>query len=102
MKTPTSLLLAAILSIIACTLHARDIDSDEVLRLSSSGTLQTFEHLDAQALSRHPGATIIDTDLKNQYGRYIYKVELLDAQNIEWDLEMDAITGQVFRNHQDN
>ncbi|CAM3542250.1 peptidase [Pseudomonas floridensis] len=102
MKTTTGLLAAVTLSMTAFTLHARSVDPDMILRLSSAGTLQSYEQLDAQALSRHPGATIIDTELTNQYGRYVYKVELLDAQDIEWDLEIDAVTGQVFRNHQDN
>ncbi|MCF4985600.1 PepSY domain-containing protein, partial [Pseudomonas syringae] len=33
---------------------------------------------------------------------YVYNVELRDKQGIEWVLEMDAATGQVYRNHQDN
>ncbi|GGJ12589.1 hypothetical protein GCM10009085_03310 [Pseudomonas avellanae] len=51
---------------------------------------------------KHPGASIIGTQLKNIYGRYVYNVELRDAQDIEWVLELDAATGQVYRNHQDN
>ncbi len=102
MKMPITFLTALALSMTACMIHARNIDPDEVLRLSSAGTLQPYEHLDAQALCTHPGARIIDTELKNQYGRYVYKVELLDAKNVEWDVEIDAVTGHVFRNHQDN
>ncbi|NVL46863.1 peptidase, partial [Pseudomonas syringae pv. actinidiae] len=81
---------------------ARGIDPQEVLRLSDAGKLQTSERLDAKALSKHPGASIIGTQLKNIYGRYVYNVELRDAQDIEWVLELDAATGQVYRNHQDN
>ncbi|PHX52739.1 peptidase [Pseudomonas syringae pv. syringae] len=60
------------------------------------------EKLDAKALSKHPDARIIGTQFKNIYGRYVYNVELRDNQGIEWVLEMDAATGQVYRNHQDN
>jgi uncharacterized membrane protein YkoI len=102
MKTLTTLLAALTMVMAASVTQARSIDPQEVLRLNDAGTLQTSERLDAKALSKHPGASIIDTQLKNIYGRYVYNVELRDAQDIEWVLELDAATGQVYRNHQDN
>ncbi|AVB19889.1 MULTISPECIES: PepSY domain-containing protein [Pseudomonas syringae group] len=102
MKTLTTRLAALTMVLAASVTQARGIDPQEVLRLSDAGTLQTSERLDAKALSKHPGASIIGTQLKNIYGRYVYNVELRDAQDIEWVLELDAATGQVYRNHQDN
>ncbi|MCI3946236.1 peptidase [Pseudomonas syringae] len=102
MKTLTALLAALTLVLTSTVIQARGIDPEEVLRLSDAGTLQSSERLDAKALSKHPGASIIGTQLKNIYGRYVYNVELRDAQDIEWYLEIDAATGQVYRNHQDN
>ncbi|KAA8705238.1 PepSY domain-containing protein [Pseudomonas cannabina] len=102
MKTLTTLLPALPLIMMTCVVQARGIDPQEVLRLSDEGTLHTSEKLDAKALNEHPGARIIGTQLKNIYRRYVYNVELRDAQGIEWDLEIDAATGHVYRNRQDN
>ncbi|AHG41651.1 peptidase [Pseudomonas syringae CC1557] len=102
MKTRTTLLTALPLVLMTCVTQASGIDPHEVSRLSDEGTLHTSERLDAKALSEHPGARIIGTQLKNIYGRYVYNVELRDAQGIEWDLEIDAATGRVYRNRQDN
>ena len=43
-----------------------------------------------------------ETELEEEYGRYIYQVELRDAQNVQWDLELDATTGQVLQDHRDD
>ncbi|RMT09795.1 hypothetical protein ALP55_01621 [Pseudomonas coronafaciens pv. oryzae] len=102
MKTLTNLASLITLALVSSASQAQGVDPLEVLRLSDAGTLQSSEKLDAKALSKHPGASIIGTQIKNIYGRYVYNVELRDAQDIEWDLEIDAVTGQVYRNHQDN
>ena len=41
------------------------------------------------------------SELENEYGRYILKVELRDAQNVEWDVDLDAKTGEVLKDKQD-
>ena len=102
MKTLTTLLAALTFGLTSCFIQAREVDPQEVLRLSDAGTLHSAEKLDAKALSKHPDASIIGTQFKNIYGRYVYNVELRDKQGIEWVLEIDAATGQVYRNHQDN
>jgi uncharacterized membrane protein YkoI len=62
----------------------------------------SFEKLNATALAKHPGSTINETELEEEYGKYIYQVELRDPQGVEWDLEMDAVSGQVLKDHQDS
>ncbi|MFD2884391.1 PepSY domain-containing protein [Pseudomonas lini] len=81
--------------------HARDLGPDEALRLRDAGTIVSFEKLNATALAKHPGATISETELKEEYGKYTYQVELRDPQSLEWDLELDAVSGQVLKDHQD-
>ena len=50
----------------------------------------------------YPGATVTDSELEDEYGRYIYKVELRDTQNLEWDVALDAKTGEVLKDERDN
>jgi len=101
MKTLTALFTASIIAMTASLAHARDLGPDEALRLRDAGTIVSFEKLNATALTKHPGSTVTQTELEEEYGKYIYQVELRDPQGIEWDLELDAVSGQVLKDHQD-
>jgi uncharacterized membrane protein YkoI len=101
LKTLTALSICAIIGFTASIAHARDLGPDEALRLRDAGTIVSFEKLNATALAKHPGSTITETELEEEYGKYIYQVEMRDPQGINWDLELDAVTGQVLKNHQD-
>ena len=74
---------------------------DEALKLRDAGTIQSFEKLNAAAIAKHPGATVHESELEEEYGRYIYQVELRDPQGLQWDVELDATNGQVLKDHQD-
>ncbi|WP_282358095.1 PepSY domain-containing protein [Pseudomonas sp. PS01303] len=101
MKTLTALSICAIIGFTASIAHARDLGPDEALRLRDAGTIVSFEKLNATALAKHPGSTITETELEEEYGKYIYQVEMRDPQGLNWDLELDAMTGQVLKDHQD-
>jgi uncharacterized membrane protein YkoI len=101
MKILTALFTAAIIAMTASIVHARDLGPDEALRLRDAGTIVSFEKLNVTALAKHPGAKISETELKEEYGKYIYQVELRDPQGLEWDLELDAVSGQVLKDHQE-
>ncbi|GAB3386396.1 hypothetical protein GCM10027514_27250 [Azotobacter armeniacus] len=72
------------------------------MKLVEAGTIQPFEKLNAAALAKHPGSTVRETELEEEYGRYIYQVELRDAQGVHWDVHLDAGNGQVLKEHQDD
>lgn len=80
---------------------ARDVGSDEAAKLQSGGIIYALDRLNAIALARHPGATITDTELDEEYGKHIYQVDLTDKQGVEWDVELDAASGNVLKDHQD-
>ena len=74
---------------------AKDIGPDEALKLRDAGTIQSFEKLNEAALAKHPGATIEESELEEEYGRYVYQLELRDDKGVQWDLELDAKTGDL-------
>ena len=100
MKTLT-IITASIIALTSGLAQARDLGPDEALKLRDAGTIQSFEKLHAAALATHPGGTVHETELEQEYGKYIYQVDLRDAQGVEWDVELDAVTGQVLKDHQD-
>lgn len=101
MKNLTALFAIAALTATAGIAQARDLGPDEALKLRDAGTIQSFEKLNAAAIAKHPGATVHETELEEEYGRYIYQVELRDPQGLQWDVELDATNGQVLKDHQD-
>ncbi|WP_374981589.1 PepSY domain-containing protein [Pseudomonas solani] len=102
MKKLTALFAVATLAATAGIAQARDLGPDEALKLRDAGTIQSFEKLNAAAIAKHPGSTVNETELEEEYGRYIYQVELRDPQGVQWDLELDAINGQILKDHQDD
>ncbi|TBU96878.1 PepSY domain-containing protein [Stutzerimonas kirkiae] len=102
MKTIATLFTAASLLLGANLAMARDLGPDEALRLRDAGTILSFEKLNEAALAKHPGARVEETELEDEYGRYIYQVELRDSNNVQWDLALDAKTGEVLRDQQDD
>lgn len=98
--------LPALFAVAALTVtgiaQARDLGPDEALKLRDAGTIQSFEKLNAAAMAKHPGATVEDTELEQEHGRYIYQVELRDAQGVQWDLDLDASTGEVLQDQRDD
>ncbi|RMQ45960.1 hypothetical protein ALQ04_01598 [Pseudomonas cichorii] len=101
MRRLTTLLTALMLTVLAGFAMARDIGPDEALRLRDAGTIQSFEKLNEYALAKHPGGTITETELENEYGKYVYQIELRDTQGVQWDLKINAVTGQIYKNYQD-
>ena len=102
MNRLTAVFTAAALTLTAGLAQARDLGPDEALKLRDAGIIQTFEKLNAVVLTQHPGGTIEETELEEEYGRYIYQVEVRDAQGVQWDVELDATNGQLLKNQQDD
>ncbi|MFJ3487274.1 PepSY domain-containing protein [Pseudomonas sp. NPDC090202] len=101
MKTLTAFFAASAIAVTAGYVQAKDLGPDEALRLRDAGTIQSFEKLNAVALAKHPEASITDTELEEHYGKYVYQIELRDAKGVEWDVEVDAVNGQILKDHQD-
>ncbi len=102
MKTLTALLTATTLALGANLALARDLGIDEATKLRDAGTIQSFEKLNEAALAKHPGAKISDTELEEKDGRYVYELELHDDKGVEWDMKLDAATGEVLKDKQDD
>lgn len=101
MKKLTALLALVTLAT-AGLAQARDLGPDEALKLRDAGTIQPFDKLNQAAIAKHPGSKVEETELEEEHGRYIYQVELRDAQGVQWDLALDASNGQVLKDHRDD
>lgn len=98
----SSVLSVALLGGAGFALADDDVSHGEALKLVEAGTIKGFEELDAAALALHPGATIEDSELELERGRYVYQLELRGSTPAEeWDVEIDAATGEVLSDRPD-
>jgi uncharacterized membrane protein YkoI len=45
---------------------------------------------------------VVEIDLDRKGKRYVYEVEIVDDQGVEWELDYDARTGELLRNERDD
>ena len=94
---------AALVLMLFCSLAlARDLDQDEALRLRQQGVILPLEQLLQQALDRYPGARLLEAELEEKHDVYIYEVELLTAQGVVRELDLDATTGRLLKDEEDD
>lgn len=96
-----NVLFAAMTLTLAAGVAQADVRPDKIPDLLQSKHIKPFEQLNQIAIQQHPGATITDTELDKKLGKLVYEVELRDSKNIEWDVKIDAATGEVLENKQD-
>lgn len=101
-KFTAALVTALTLSTAPWVMADENVPLDQIPALQQNGTIQSLEKLNAIALEQHPGATIHDSELELERGQYIYQLELRDQQGVEWDLDIDAATGTILKNKQDD
>lgn len=102
MKTLTALCVSTAMLMGAGLAQAKDVSPAQIVELSSSGTILPFEKLNQAALAQHPSASLLNTELEESYGRYIYQVDLRDKQGQKWEVELDAKTAEILTNKQDD
>ncbi|MCP1497493.1 putative membrane protein YkoI [Pseudomonas migulae] len=102
MKTLTALFTAAALTLTAGLAQAADVPVDQIPQLVKDKKIKPLEELNQIVMKLHPGATITDSDLDQHPSLYEYEVELKDAKGVEWDVDLNAATGEVLKNKQDD
>lgn len=88
--------IAAVL-LIGSTAPARaDADHVAARRLSETGEILPLEKIAERARAEKPGE-ILETELKQKHGKYVYEVEILDAGGHVWELKLDARSGALIK-----
>ncbi|WP_191486676.1 PepSY domain-containing protein [Pseudomonas sp. FEN] len=81
---------------------ARDLDQDEALRLRRQGIIMPLEQLLQEALNHYPGAKLLEAELVTRHDLYIYDVELLTRAGVVRDIELDASSGRLLKDKEDD
>lgn len=71
-----------------------DDDSQRARQLQQRGQILPLEQIIESAMSVKSGQ-ILETELDDDDGRYIYELEILDQHGQVWELELDASNGEL-------
>jgi uncharacterized membrane protein YkoI len=94
--------VALFLVLLCFTADARDLDQDEALQLRQQGVILPFEQLVEQAMRLYPGAKLLEVELEEEKGAYVYEVELLTAQGVVRELKFDARDSRLLKDKEDD
>jgi|SRR5690606_10298323 uncharacterized membrane protein YkoI len=81
---------------------ADDLSQDEALRLRELGRIMPLEHLLSIVQARYPSARLLEVELEEDGDVYIYEVELITANGVVRELEIDASTGSLLKDEVDD
>jgi hypothetical protein len=73
---------------------------DSVRQLQQQGDILPLRAILARARRHSPGR-VLDTHLESEHDRYVYAVELVDDGGQVWELKLDARTGELLEDHQE-
>jgi uncharacterized membrane protein YkoI len=101
MRAPLLVTLPLALLLAASPAAGRDLDQDEALRLRREGLIMPLEALLQRAMERYPGASLLEAELEEEDGIYVYEIELLTTEGVARELELDARDGRLLKDEED-
>lgn len=81
---------------------ARSVDQDTALRLRREGDILPFQDLLNKALERYPGATLLEAELEESHGLFIYEVEIITVEGIVREINLNASDGSILKDKVDD
>lgn len=93
---------ALLFLLLASGVSARDLAQDEALRLREQGRIMPLEQLLSLVGKRHAGASLLEVELEEEDDIYIYEVELATREGVVRELEIDASTGTILKDEEDD
>jgi uncharacterized membrane protein YkoI len=95
-KTAThkGLLSLALLGLVLALPLQAESDSERARLLKQQGKILPLEQVIAAAMAVKPGQ-ILETELEEDDGRFVYELEILDEAGQVWELELDAATAEL-------
>ena len=74
-------------------------EHDAVRAIKQRGDILSLDRILQEARGQHPGR-VLESELEQKDGRYVYEVELVDDQGRVREMKFDARTGEVLKENQ--
>ena len=96
--------MGRLILIVCCTLVQQpllaDEDHDQVLQLRQAGEILPLETILKIGRKQVQGK-VIEVELEQEQKNLIYELEILDKDDVVWDVEIDAVNGRVLKVKED-
>ena len=79
----------------------RDIDQNQAQDLRERGVILPLEDILQNVQKLRPGR-IMEVELEDKRGRYVYEIEVADPNGKVWELKLDASNGSLISQEQDD
>jgi uncharacterized membrane protein YkoI len=93
--------ILALAAILTTGVAFADVSDSEAIKLRESGTIKDVKALNDIAVKQYPGTTVESTELDLDNGVYIYDVDLVDANKADFNVKLNAATGEVIKKEVD-
>jgi len=100
MKSTLTTVMVLVVLMLAAVFALADEDHLEARRLMESGSIQPLETILERVRAQRPGR-ILEVELEEEDRRYVYEIELLDESGQVWELKMNAVTGEILEQEQE-
>ncbi|EPJ87413.1 MULTISPECIES: PepSY domain-containing protein [Pseudomonas] len=90
------------LMLVYAAAQARDLDQDEALTLRQAGVILPLEQFVDLALGRYPGARLLEAELEEKHGVYVYEFEVLTREGVVRELKFDARDSRLLKDEEDD
>jgi uncharacterized membrane protein YkoI len=94
-------IVLALAAIMASGVVFADVSDSEAIKLRESGTIKDVKVLNDIAVKQYPGTTVESTELDLDNGIYVYDVDLVDANKADFNVKINAATGDVIKKEVD-
>ena len=96
------LIVAVVLLLSLSSANAEDIAQAEALQLQQQGKILSLDNILALIETRHPQFSLLEVELEEDDGLYIYEVELSTRDGVIRELEINARTGSILQDEEDD
>jgi len=94
-------IVLALAAIMVSGVAFADVSDAEAIKLRESGTIKDVKELNDIAVKQYPGTKVDSTELDLDNGIYVYEVDLVDANNADFTVKINAATGEVIKKEVD-
>lgn len=102
LKTISPVVIAMGTFLLSGPAFADEDDLAEAKAIAAAANLMTVEQATEKALQAKPGTVIeVEIDKRTWPEGWDYEFEIIDAQGKEWDVDIDAKTGEARKVRQD-
>lgn len=98
---PLSVTLFLVLGLLVAPFVQADDDHERARQLKESGQILPLHKIIEAAQEKQPGR-VIEVELKDKGGHYVYEVELLDVNGRVWELLLDAANGTLIKRERED